>query len=102
MRLVPPARATDAISGTLSLSMASVSVSRRLQVVQQRLQREHNVNVLVTAPTVPLQATLSDGRMVPILSPEAMPDKRDLRHALARAARIATCCLVRVAKTRAG
>ena len=49
------------------------------QVVQQRLEREHNVDVLVTAPTVPLQATLSDGSTVPILSPEAMPERRFVR-----------------------
>ena len=44
-----------------------------MEVVQQRLLQEHRVEVLVTAPTVPLQATLPDGRVVPVLSAEALP-----------------------------
>ena len=36
------------------------------QVVQQRLLHEHNIDVLVTAPTVPLQAILKDGTVRPV------------------------------------
>ena len=50
-----------------------------MEVVQQRLLAEHDLDVLVTAPTVPLQATLKDGRVVPVLSPEAMPAKQDIK-----------------------
>ena len=53
-----------------------------MEVVQQRLQEEHNVDVLVTAPTVPLQATLHDGSTVPILSAEALPSLRERRELL--------------------
>ena len=48
-----------------------------MEVVQQRLEQEHGVNVIVTAPTVPLEATLSDGSIVSILSPEALPEGKD-------------------------
>ena len=50
-----------------------------MEVVQQRLREEHNVDVIVTAPTVPLQATLVDGTIMPVLSPEMMPEKKVLR-----------------------
>ena len=50
-----------------------------MEVVQQRLAQEHNVDVLVTAPTVPLQATFPDGTVQPILSPEALPQRNKLR-----------------------
>ena len=50
-----------------------------MEVVQQRLEREHGVEVIVTAPTVPLQATLTDGRVVQVLSAEALPPRNELR-----------------------
>ena len=43
-----------------------------LEVVQQRLLEEHGVDVLVTAPTVPLRATLKDGSVVPVRSADAL------------------------------
>ena len=42
-----------------------------MEVVQQRLREEHQVDVLVTAPTVPLVATHADGTREVILSPAA-------------------------------
>jgi elongation factor 4 len=51
-----------------------------MEVVQQRLEREHGVEVIVTAPTVPLQATLKrDGTVKPVLSAEALPPRNQLR-----------------------
>ena len=55
-----------------------------MEVVQQRLRQEHGVEVLVTAPTVPLRATMGDGTQLPILSPEAIP--RDFHSLTGRAA----------------
>ena len=53
-----------------------------MEVVQQRLLAEHGVDVLVTAPTVPLRATLSDGTSVAVLSPESMPKRNQLAELL--------------------
>jgi len=50
-----------------------------MEVVQQRLAAEHGVDVLVTAPTVPLQATLADGSVIDVLSAEALPARNTLR-----------------------
>ena len=50
-----------------------------MEVVQQRLLEEHGVDVLVTAPTVPLHATLTDGTERAVLSAEAMPPRQLLR-----------------------
>jgi len=44
-----------------------------MEVVQQRLREEHQVDVLVTAPTVPLVATHADGTREVILSPASLP-----------------------------
>ena len=49
-----------------------------MEVVQQRLLEEHDCDVLVTAPTVPLRATLKDGTDLPVLSPESLPAANDL------------------------
>jgi GTP-binding protein LepA len=56
-----------------------------MEVVQQRLEREHGVEVLLTAPTVPLQATLLDGSVVHVQSAEGLPARslvRELREPL--------------------
>ena len=44
-----------------------------MEVVQQRLLAEHDVEVLITAPTVPLRATLKDGTELAVLSAETLP-----------------------------
>ena len=36
-------------------------------------KQEHDVDVLVTSPTVPLEATLTDGTKLSINSPEVAP-----------------------------
>ena len=43
------------------------------QVVQQRLSEEHGVEVIMTAPTVPLQAKMRDGTEIMILSAVRQP-----------------------------
>lgn len=53
-----------------------------MEVVQQRLLAEHGVEVLVTAPTVPLKATLTDGTQKAVLSPDEMPKRGELRELL--------------------
>lgn len=49
-----------------------------MEVVQQRLAHEHGVDVLVTAPTVPLRAMLRDGSEVPVLAAEHVPPPQHL------------------------
>ncbi len=50
-----------------------------MEVVQQRLEEEHNVTVVLTSPTVPLRAVLKTGAELSINSPEALPDASALR-----------------------
>jgi len=49
-----------------------------LEVVQQRLEEEHGVEVLLTSPTVPLRAVLTDGAVRRVCSPEELPSSQDL------------------------
>ena len=53
-----------------------------MEVVQQRLQAEHDVDVLVSAPTVPLRATLTDGRRIDVLSADSLPPRHELTELL--------------------
>jgi len=49
-----------------------------MEVVQQRLAEEHDVDVIVTAPTVPLRARLKDGTEITVLSATAMPEAHEI------------------------
>jgi GTP-binding protein LepA len=44
-----------------------------MEVVQERLEREFNLNLITTLPTVEYQVTLEDGQVVLIESPAKMP-----------------------------
>jgi GTP-binding protein LepA len=45
-----------------------------MDVVQERLEREYDLNLIATAPSVIYHAFLSDGTMQPIDNPAKMPD----------------------------
>ncbi len=45
-----------------------------LEIIRERLEREHGVEILVTAPSVPYQVHLSDGSVVMIENPSKLPD----------------------------
>ena len=45
-----------------------------LEIVQERLQREHNMEVVVTTPSVAYEVSLTDGSELIIKSPMAYPD----------------------------
>ena len=63
-----------------------------MEVVQQRLLEEHGCDVIVTAPTVPLQATMKDGSTRPVLSPDVSGiDSNRLRTATALPWPLAPC-----------
>ena len=45
-----------------------------IEIVQERLHREYNLDIIATIPNVQLRATLDDGEVVRVDSPAAMPD----------------------------
>lgn len=50
-----------------------------LEIVQERLEREYNLDLIVTAPTVPYQVVLPDGREVRIDNPSKLPPTNEIR-----------------------
>ncbi len=45
-----------------------------LEIVQERLRREHNLEIVVTVPSVAYEVTMRDGKTLIAKSPQAMPD----------------------------
>ena len=45
-----------------------------MDVVQERLEREYNIDLILTAPSVIYHVYLTDGSMVPIDNPSKLPD----------------------------
>ena len=46
-----------------------------MKIIQERLERESDVNVVQTAPTVTYEILLNDGQVIQIQSPSEMPDR---------------------------
>lgn len=51
-----------------------------MDVVQERLEREYNLDLIATAPSVIYHCYLSDGSMVPVDNPAKMPDASRIDH----------------------
>ena len=45
-----------------------------LEVIRERLEREYNIELITTAPSVVYQVTMNDGSMVELHNPADMPD----------------------------
>jgi len=50
-----------------------------LEIVQERLRREHKLDLIVTAPSVAYQVTKTDGAELIVKSPQDLPDPTYLR-----------------------
>ena len=45
-----------------------------MDIVRERLEREYDLELLATMPSVEYEVTLTDGTVVPVHSPNDMPD----------------------------
>lgn len=51
-----------------------------MEIVQERLEREFNIDIITTAPTVIFKAFLKDGEVINIDNPSRMPDPTRVEH----------------------
>lgn len=49
-----------------------------MEIIQERLEREYNLDILATAPSVEYQVTTRDGRTLLIDSPAQLPPEQDI------------------------
>lgn len=49
-----------------------------MEIVQERLEREYDLDVLATAPSVAYRVLLTNGETVQVASPAALPDENDI------------------------
>ena len=49
-----------------------------MEIIQERLEREYDLDIIVTAPSVEYEVLLKEGDMVPIDSPAQLPEEGDI------------------------
>ena len=49
-----------------------------MEIVQERLEREYDLDVLATAPSVAYQVELTGGELIEVASPAALPDENEV------------------------
>lgn len=50
-----------------------------MEIVQERLEREYDVNLIITAPTVEYQVTKIDGKEIDVQTPDELPDPSEIK-----------------------
>jgi GTP-binding protein LepA len=50
-----------------------------MEIVQERLEREYNIDLIVTAPTVEYKITKTDGTEITIQTPQELPDPSQIK-----------------------
>ena len=50
-----------------------------MEIVQERLEREYDIDLIVTAPTVEYQVTKTDGSEITIQTPQELPDPSQIK-----------------------
>jgi GTP-binding protein LepA len=80
-----------------------------MEIVQERLEREHGVEIVQTAPTVSYQIELTSGEIVEIHNPADLPDMSQVRAILEPIVKLDIICpmenigdLMRLCETRRG
>ena len=53
-----------------------------MDIIQERLEREHDLNLIATAPSVEYQLRMLDGSQLRIDSPASLPDKSEIQSIL--------------------
>lgn len=53
-----------------------------MEIVQERLEREYDLDILATAPSVEYQVVQQDGERITIDSPAQLPDENEIREVL--------------------
>jgi GTP-binding protein LepA len=51
-----------------------------MEIVQERLEREYDMDIIFTAPSVEYKVQLTDGSLIAIDSPAALPDPTTIEH----------------------
>ncbi len=49
-----------------------------MEIIQERIEREYNLDIVVTAPSVEYEVTLINGETIPVSSPAKLPDEVDI------------------------